>query len=255
MNTLLKWTAALAGAIAVLTAHASLLGVRDESSAVLPESYTELDWIESDGNCGIVTDYFWNGDGVRVEIDAMWNANGGYWQSLVCATSDNTDAANASGYCFAVSKPYAGSSQPLWFWWDDGIWNAVDRNSVSLTQFHKVVAYKSSTSVYDTGFKIIVDGASKTTTNTGWNPISKKPPVYPLTFFCRLPVGYQTPTQYFDIAKLRRMKIYSSHEGGDVLADFVPVLQNGTGAVGLLDCVSAKFYVKVGNGVFGYAYK
>lgn len=193
----------------------------EQEVSVLPDGYTQLEYIESTG-----TQYIDTGvkptSGIDVEIDFQLNMTNGW-------------------ACVFGGRDSSSNSNAVALWLNDTSTFAFYRNVVNST-FPSTISTSARHHFKCTGNTANIDGNTVSVTDstfTGTNSIYL------------FAVNDAGSTYRFSKCKLYSCKIY---DNGTLIRDYVPCL-NAEGVAGLYDLVERKFYGNSGTGEFRYVIK
>ena len=192
------------------------LYVWEKYKPILPEGYTQLEYIESTGTQYIDTEFKPN-QNTRVVADVLFKTVSGSSNSLFSARA-------------------AGQDREFSF--------------NTLGDYYRTV-YGTSLTNYDTSVsftdRFIVDKNKNVLTLNGANTVTETYQEFscPVTLYLFAQNNNGT-VQFYSIARLYSCQIY---DNGTLVRDFVPC-KNSSGVAGLYDMVEGKFYGNAGTGSF-----
>lgn len=184
---------------------------------ILPEGYTELEYIESSGTQYIDTGvYIQPTDSTKMDMEYVVSPN---VQGFVFGSTESGDAPR-----------YGVTYIPAHICWRNA-------HSVNYYDFPSTLPGVGRHLIQKNGTDCTIDGVQG---NCASAVFTSK---YTMFLFCRSESG--TPARYSS------MRLYSCkiQRGSNTLRDFIPV-RTSAGIVGLYDCVSGQFYGNAGTGVF-----
>lgn len=188
--------------------------------SLLPDGYTEVEYVQSNGSQYINSGYVPN-SGTAVDVKFLFDSMSSQWQNVL---GSRTTAATDDQFSFSSSNNNASAG--------------FGAQEISLG---KVFAANKTYEVSMDGTNIKIDGVVKGTFAP--KQISSVLPIY---IFGRNTAGGFSNAF---IGKIYRVVIY---EDGVVVRNYIPCINDATGKAGLYDLVSGTFYGNVGTGNFTY---
>ena len=186
------------------------------SQKILPDGYTQVDYIQSDGNQYIDTEVT-NNDSWELQLKMAW-------------TEFPTNLYSANGI---NNNMQIGATK-------NGKWtvNGNDSNySITTNQIYNAHCYQSTKSLY-------VDNVLTATRPS----ISYSNANIYLFAYCSVPNNVKTPTGFCK-EKIYEAKIYDNNV---LIRNFIPCYRNSDSVVGMYDLVNNLFYTNQGTGSFTY---